>query len=80
VGYLTGPGAHVLGLGLNWGRPNESTFAPGLDDQFAVEAFMRIQVANQLAITPDIQFIVNPALNPEVRSLWLFGVRGRLSL
>jgi len=80
VGYLTGPGAHVLGLGLNWGRPNESTFSPGLDDQFAVEAFMRIQVANQVAITPDIQFIVNPALNPEVSSLWLFGVRGRLSL
>lgn len=80
VGYLTAPGAHVLGLGLNWGRPNESTFSPGLDDQFAVEAFMRIQVANQVAITPDIQFIVNPALSPDASSLWLFGVRGRLNL
>ena len=46
----------------------------------AVEAFMRIQVANQVAITPDIQFMVNPALNPEVSSMWLFGVRGRLNL
>ena len=80
VGYLTGPGAHVLGLGLNWGKPNESTFSPDLDDQFAIEAFMRIQVANQAAITPDIQFIMNPALNPGAGSLWLFGVRGRLVL
>ena len=80
LGYLTGPGAHVLGFGLNWGKPNESTFAPNLDDQFAIEAFARIQVANQVAITPDIQFIVNPALNPDASSLWLFGVRGRLNL
>ncbi len=80
VGYLTGPGAHVLGLGLNWGKPNESTFSPDLDDQFAIEGFVRIQVANQIAIMPDIQFIVNPALNPGAGSLWLFGVRGRLVL
>ena len=80
VGYLTGPGAHLVGLGLNWGRPSESSFGPNLDDQFAVEAFLRIQLANQVAITPDIQFIVNPALNADVSSLWLFGVRGRVNL
>lgn len=80
VGYLTAPGAHLVGLGLNWGKPSESSFSPGLDDQFAIEAFMRIQVANQVAITPDLQFIVNPALNPDVSSLWLFGVRGRVNL
>lgn len=80
VGYQTAPGAHLVGLGLNWGKPNESSFGPGLGDQFAVEAFLRIQLANQVAITPDIQFIVNPALNPDASSLWLFGVRGRVNL
>lgn len=80
VGYLTAPGAHLVGLGLNWGRPSESSFGPDLDDQFAVEAFLRVQIASQVAITPDIQFIVNPALNPEASSLWLFGVRGRVNL
>ena len=80
VGYLTAPGAHLVGFGLNWGKPNESTVAPDLDDQFGVEAFLRIQVASQLAITPDIQFLLNPALNPDASSLWLFGARGRLVL
>lgn len=29
-------GKDLLGVGVNWGRPNESTFSPGLDDQLTV--------------------------------------------
>ena len=49
-----------LGLGFNWGQPNEDTFGPGLDDQYTVELFSRLQVMRNLQITPDIQYIRNP--------------------
>jgi porin len=80
VGYQGVPGGHVAGLGANWGQPNEVTFSPDLRDQYSFELFLRIQLANQVAITPDVQLLVNPALNPDVSSLWVFGVRGRMAL
>ena len=79
-GYQRVPRQHLIGLAANWGKPNESTFAPGLDDQYTLELFLRIQLANQLAITPDVQYLINPALNPDQSSIWVFGLRGRLAL
>jgi porin len=72
-------GNDLLGLAVNWGRPNENTFGPDLDDQYAVELFYRYQLTENIAITPDIQWLINPALNPEDDSLFLAGVRGRIS-
>ena len=77
--YQTVPGGNQLGVAYNWGEPNESTWAPGLDDQHTLEAFYRIQLWKEFAITPDIQYIRNPALNPDDSSLWVFGLRGRLA-
>ena len=31
-----------------------------------------------LQITPDIQYIKNPALNPEDDSTWIYGLRARM--
>lgn len=70
----------LLGFAFNWGRPNPDTFGSGLRDQYTFELFYRLQVANQLAITPDVQLIVHPALNPSVRTAWVFGARVRLAL
>jgi porin len=77
--YQTVPGGNQLGVAYNWGEPNESTWVPGLDDQHSLEAFYRIQLWKELAITPDIQYIRNPALNPGDNTLWVFGLRGRLA-
>ena len=77
--YQTVSGGNQLGLAYNWGRPNENTWGSGLDDQHALEAFYRIQLWKELAITPDIQYIKNPALNPEDDNLWVFGLRARLA-
>jgi len=60
-------------------KPNESTWGPGLDDQHTLELFYRIQLWKEFAITPDIQYIRNPALNPAQDSLWVFGLRARLA-
>ena len=68
----------LVGLGFNWGQPNEDTFGPDLDDQFTTELFCRLQVTKNLQITPDIQYVINPALNPENDDSWVFGLRARV--
>jgi porin len=78
--YQDQPGADLLGIGLNWGEPNESSFGPGLDDQYTAEVFYRIPVTQQIAITPSIEYIKDPALNPDNDSIWIAGVRVRLAL
>jgi porin len=77
--YQTVPGGNQLGVSFNWGEPNVSTFEPGLRDQSSVELFYRIQLFKELAITPDVQYIKHPALNPAEDSLWVFGLRVRLA-
>ena len=67
----------LLGLGLNWGEPNEDTFGPGLDNQTTLEIFFRAQVTEWLALTPDFQWLADPALNPEDDSVFLWGIRAR---
>ena len=78
LGYHWGKNNSLLGFGLNWGQPNEDTFGPGLDDQFTVELFSRLQVTQSFQLTPDIQYIKNPALNPKEDQSWVFGLRGRV--
>jgi porin len=79
-GYQPVPGKNLLGVGLNWGEPNESTFAPGLDDQYTAEVFYRWNVSREIALTPDLQYLKNPALNPDQDSIWVFGLRARFAL
>jgi porin len=77
--WQTVPGGNQLGVAYNFGVPNESTWGSGLDDQHTLELFYRIQFWKEIAITPDIQYIRNPALNPDDSSLWVFGLRARLA-
>jgi porin len=63
----------VVGAGFSWGAPADGT----LRDQFTSEFFYRFQLTQFLAITPDMQLIVDPALNPNIDILALFGVRLR---
>ena len=76
-GYQPKPGRNLLGLGLNWGQPNEDTWGPGLDDQYTAELFYRWQISKAIAVTPDLQYIKNPALDPDTDSIWVFGLRMR---
>ena len=80
LGYNAFGGRDQLGVAINWGEPNEDSFGPDLDNQFVFETYYRWQLTEQFAITPDIQYLRNPALNPEHDSLWVFGLRGRLAL
>lgn len=79
TGYWMRNMTDTLGLGLSWGRPSEKTFGAGLRDQYTVELYYRVQVLEHLAITPDVQILVNPALNPGEDVIGILGVRGRLA-
>ena len=69
----------LFGVGLNWGRPS-ADFGQDLDDQWTLEAFYRVQFSENFAITPDLQLISDPALNPDEDLTAVLGVRARLSL
>jgi len=79
-GYQPNPGKNLFGLGLNWGQPNEDSWGPDLSDQYTAELFYRWQISKAIALTPDLQYIKNPALNPEADSVWVFGLRVRGAL
>ncbi|MGV7229651.1 MAG: carbohydrate porin [Nitrospirales bacterium] len=76
VGHYFRQRGDLLGVGLNWGRPTVGT----LDDQYTTELFYRLQFSPNFALTPDIQYIHHPALNPEEDHVFAFGIRARLTL
>jgi porin len=63
----------VAGIGVSWGSPANGA----LRDQFTSELFYRFQLTQFLAVTPDVQLIVDPALNTNTDVLALFGIRLR---
>ncbi|MCG7520953.1 carbohydrate porin [Ruegeria sp. Ofav3-42] len=72
IGYF-GRNTDLAGLGLNWAE------ARGIDgDQFTLEAFYRFSISPGLQITPSLQFIENPLLNPAQSSVTLVGLRTRI--
>ena len=79
IAYQAVAGGNQLGVAYNWGKPNESTWGSGLDNQHTLELLYRIQLWKEIAITPDIQYIRSPALNPAQDHLWVFGLRTRLA-
>jgi porin len=76
IGYYMSERSDLAGFGLSWGEPA----VEGLDAQWTAELFYRFQFAQNLAITPDVQWLINPASNPEADQIWLVGLRGRLTL
>ncbi|KUJ76668.1 carbohydrate porin [Ruegeria profundi] len=72
LGYY-GRNTDLAGVGLNWAE------ARGIDgDQFTLEAFYRFSISPGLQITPSLQFISDPLLNPDQDQITLFGLRTRI--
>ncbi|MFD1315149.1 carbohydrate porin [Namhaeicola litoreus] len=79
IGYNI-TGSNVFGLGLNWNQPNKNIFGPGLKDQYLSEIFYKLQVTHHFEFTPNIQFILNPALNTNDNFTTIFGARARINI
>jgi porin len=63
----------VLGIGASWGDP----FDPAQRDQHGGEIYYRLQLTNNVAVTPHVQFIFDPTDNLAEDRITLFGVRVR---
>jgi porin len=80
IGYQPDWAGSLLGAAIGWGEANEVTFSPDLDKQITMELFYRVQLSQRVEFTPDVQYLINPALNPDVSSVFVWGLRGRLVL
>ncbi|RZT91438.1 carbohydrate porin [Rivibacter subsaxonicus] len=67
--------ADLLGVAIGWTRPANTI----LREQVTSEVFYRWAITPNLAITPVLQLVNNPALNPREDQLWVFSLRGRLA-
>lgn len=80
VGYQPNPGSHLLSAGYSFGKVNKGTFGVNYPTQHTLEVFYRVQLSTRMAITPDVQLIINPALNDQQDAIFLYGIRGRIAL
>ena len=64
----------LAGIGVSWGNPS----SPDTGDQWTSELFYRIQLGN-LALTPSIQLVSNPANDPDEDLLLLGSLRARIT-
>ena len=74
-GHYMGEHSDVLGFGLNWSDPSDDN----IGEQITAELFYRIQIAQSIAITPDIQYFKDPSLNPTESSMVQLGLRARFT-
>ena len=80
LGYYITRRKDLVGFGFNWGQPSDTTFPSGLNDEYTTELSYRIQFSPNFALTPDIQVLIDPALNPDTAVIGVFGIRARLAL
>lgn len=69
------PSSHGVAVAANWASAPDST----LSDQTTIEAFWRFQFSQGFAITPSLQLLIDPALNPVDDEVWVLGLRMRLA-
>lgn len=60
----------LIGLGLHYGGPNDRS----RPNQLGIEIFYKLQLAEHLSITPDIQLTINPSFNDEKDAVGIFSV------
>lgn len=66
----------LLGFAIGWARPSNDA----LRQQYTAEVFYRFMVTPNFALTADGQLQQHPTLNPTKNSLWVFSLRGRLTV
>ena len=74
---------NLFGVGLSYGEASEDPvggFGSDLDPQYTAEVFYRFQLSQHFALTPDLQWIVDPVLNSDEDSIYILGLRARLTL
>jgi carbohydrate-selective porin OprB len=65
----------LFGFGSGWVRPSNRA----LREQQTHEIFYRFHLTDNLALSPDVQLVLNPAVNPTEELIWLLGLRTRVT-
>lgn len=79
-GYFgLGKPTNNLGVAVNWSELNEEVLQPvaNSDEQWTAEIYYNMQFGDHFQVTPDIQYIKDPAFSNE-SSAWVFGIRARV--
>jgi porin len=66
----------VFGFAANYSEPVDEK----LREQTTMETFIKIKLAQNIAITPSFQWLINPALNQKQDDIKIFGLRVRITL
>ena len=74
TGYEARGGEDLAGFGVNWGK---ATGNPR--DQYSLEAFYRFQATDFLQITPELQYVINPANDSGTDNIFVTGIRARVA-
>ncbi|PML47574.1 porin [Vibrio lentus] len=84
MGYFgLGKSTNNLGVAVNWAEVNGDSFEAdakaisGGTEQWTAEIYYNMQFGDHLQVTPDIQYIKDPAFSRE-SSAWVFGIRARV--
>lgn len=84
MGYFgLGKPTNNLGVALNWAEVNGDSFEAGAKaisgstEQWTAEIYYNMQFGDHFQVTPDIQYIKDPAFSTE-SSAWVFGIRARV--
>ena len=71
---IFGQSNDLIGIGITWAEPADRT----LRDQKAVDMFYRIQVTPEIAVSPTLQVVFDPARNPMEDRVTVGGLRTRI--
>ena len=73
TGYNARGGNDLAGLGGSWGKAPDNS-----RDQYTLEGFYRFEIADFLQLTPQIQYVVDPANDPATDEILVIGARLRV--
>lgn len=79
VGCLLNERRDYFGIGLNWGRPPREAAGENPRNQYTIETYYRAQVVPHLLVVPSAQFVIDPALDRTKDSLWILGIKLRVT-
>ena len=65
-----------VGVSLTWSDPSNKA----LDNQGALDTYYRIQLTEEIAISPTLQFIIDPVRNPDEDQIFVLGIRTRIEI
>ena len=77
---LTTRADQAFSAGLGWAEPSAKIHGAGLRDEYIAEVSYKFQLSKNFSLLPDIQLLIDPALNPQENQIWIFGLRAIITL